>query len=261
MRCCPCSPRSNRATHSSRHAGGHLRQGILPGRHHEVEAEQARASGLEIAQCRNERLQLEFFDVGAVVLFAQGRLDGAETSWSTATAPGCRASTVRSNTAHSVRRCLRRLCHRAPPRPLLVQIAGVLSLRAVDVRASERRRLRGLVVALLAGVLVMVALTGASAGTPRFDECVGAGCDGDDVTLSGASEVPDRVPGSTPVCLHDAGCGGAHSAGTSGLTLAALPAGLADLVATRPQGAARRAAAALRSLLFSRQLYRPPRFA
>jgi SAM-dependent methyltransferase len=39
------------------------------GRHHETEADQARASGLEIVQCRNERLQLEFFDVGAMVFF------------------------------------------------------------------------------------------------------------------------------------------------------------------------------------------------
>jgi hypothetical protein len=38
-------------------------------RHHEVEADQARAAGLEIVQCRNERLQLEFFDVGAMVFF------------------------------------------------------------------------------------------------------------------------------------------------------------------------------------------------
>lgn len=39
------------------------------GRHHEVEAGRARAAGLEIVECRNERLQLEFFDVGAVVFF------------------------------------------------------------------------------------------------------------------------------------------------------------------------------------------------
>ena len=39
------------------------------GRHHEVEADQARAAGLDIVQCRNERLQLEFFDVGAMVFF------------------------------------------------------------------------------------------------------------------------------------------------------------------------------------------------
>lgn len=38
-------------------------------RHHEVEADLARASGLEIVQCQNERLQLEFFDVGAMVFF------------------------------------------------------------------------------------------------------------------------------------------------------------------------------------------------
>jgi SAM-dependent methyltransferase len=39
------------------------------GRHHEVEAGQATTSGLEIVQCRNERLQLEFFDVGAMVYY------------------------------------------------------------------------------------------------------------------------------------------------------------------------------------------------
>lgn len=39
------------------------------GRHHDVEAEQARAAGLEVVQCRNERLRLEFFDVGAMVYF------------------------------------------------------------------------------------------------------------------------------------------------------------------------------------------------
>jgi len=39
------------------------------GRHHDVEADQARAAGLEIVQCRNERLQLEFFDVGAMIFF------------------------------------------------------------------------------------------------------------------------------------------------------------------------------------------------
>ncbi len=38
-------------------------------RHHDVEAEQARAAGLEVVECRNERLTLEFFDVGAVVYF------------------------------------------------------------------------------------------------------------------------------------------------------------------------------------------------
>ena len=38
-------------------------------RHHEVEADQAKRAGLEIVQCRNERLQLEFFDVGAMVFF------------------------------------------------------------------------------------------------------------------------------------------------------------------------------------------------
>lgn len=131
----------------------------------------------------------------------------------------------------------------------------------MDVRASEWRLLGRLVVAMVAGVLVLMALTGGSAGTSRLDECVGAGCEGDDVTLTTASKVPGRAAGSTPACLHDAGCGSAHSGGTSGLTLAAVPAGLAVLVAARPQGAARRAAAGLRSLLFSGQLYRPPRFA
>ena len=39
------------------------------GRDPENEADGARAAGLEIVQCRNERLRLEFFDVGAVVYF------------------------------------------------------------------------------------------------------------------------------------------------------------------------------------------------
>ena len=39
------------------------------GRDPEVEADRARAAGFEIVQCRNERLQLEFFDVGAMVFF------------------------------------------------------------------------------------------------------------------------------------------------------------------------------------------------
>jgi SAM-dependent methyltransferase len=38
-------------------------------RDHAVEAQQARAAGLEVVECRNERLRLEFFDVGAVVFF------------------------------------------------------------------------------------------------------------------------------------------------------------------------------------------------
>jgi SAM-dependent methyltransferase len=38
-------------------------------RHHDIEAERARSAGLEVVQCRNERLHLEFFDVGAVVFF------------------------------------------------------------------------------------------------------------------------------------------------------------------------------------------------
>jgi SAM-dependent methyltransferase len=46
---------------------GPLQPGL--GRHHEVEADRARSAGLEIVQCRNERLRLEFFDVGAMVFF------------------------------------------------------------------------------------------------------------------------------------------------------------------------------------------------
>lgn len=38
-------------------------------REHHVEAAAARAAGLQVVQCRNERLRLEFFDVGAVVYF------------------------------------------------------------------------------------------------------------------------------------------------------------------------------------------------
>lgn len=36
-------------------------------RHHELEAPLAEDAGLQVVQCRNERLQLEFFDVGAMV--------------------------------------------------------------------------------------------------------------------------------------------------------------------------------------------------
>lgn len=39
------------------------------GRDHRVEAEAARSVGLEVVDCRNERLGLQFFDVGAVVYF------------------------------------------------------------------------------------------------------------------------------------------------------------------------------------------------
>jgi len=39
------------------------------GRDPEVEADRAQAAGLEVIQYRNERLQLEFFDVGAMVFF------------------------------------------------------------------------------------------------------------------------------------------------------------------------------------------------
>lgn len=38
-------------------------------RHHDIEADAARAAGLEIVQCRNERCGLEFFDVGAMIYF------------------------------------------------------------------------------------------------------------------------------------------------------------------------------------------------
>lgn len=38
-------------------------------RDHEVEVEAARAAGLDVLDCRNERLGLQFFDVGAIVYF------------------------------------------------------------------------------------------------------------------------------------------------------------------------------------------------
>jgi SAM-dependent methyltransferase len=66
-------------TYFAQHVGGganveiseHLLGPLAPGdrRHHEVEADQARDAGLEIVQCRNERLGLAFFDVGAMVYF------------------------------------------------------------------------------------------------------------------------------------------------------------------------------------------------
>jgi SAM-dependent methyltransferase len=66
-------------TYFAQHVGGHTNveiaeyfQGPIDpgdGRNHDAEAAQAKEAGLEIVQCRNERLQLEFFDVGAVVYF------------------------------------------------------------------------------------------------------------------------------------------------------------------------------------------------
>lgn len=66
-------------TYFAQHVGGganveiseHFLGPLTPAndRHHDVEADRARAAGLEIVQCRNERLQLEFFDVGAMVFF------------------------------------------------------------------------------------------------------------------------------------------------------------------------------------------------
>ncbi|HKY13423.1 MAG TPA: methyltransferase domain-containing protein, partial [Microthrixaceae bacterium] len=66
-------------TYFAQHVGGgtnveiseHFLGPLDPGnrRDHEVEANQARAAGLEIVQCRNERRELEFFDVGAMVFF------------------------------------------------------------------------------------------------------------------------------------------------------------------------------------------------
>lgn len=47
------------------------RPGTGAGRHHDLEAERAKEAGLEVRCCRNERLALEFFDVGAVVRFLQ----------------------------------------------------------------------------------------------------------------------------------------------------------------------------------------------
>ncbi len=38
-------------------------------RRHDLEADRARQAGLEIVECRNERLRLAFFDVGAMVYF------------------------------------------------------------------------------------------------------------------------------------------------------------------------------------------------
>lgn len=66
-------------TYFAQHVGGGTNVEItsffvdsfVPGsaRDHQVEAEAARAAGLEVVECRNERLGLQFFDVGAVVYF------------------------------------------------------------------------------------------------------------------------------------------------------------------------------------------------
>ncbi len=66
-------------TYFAQHVGGGANAEIAdrflgarpPGtaRDHDVESAQARAAGLEVVQCRNERLRLAFFDVGALVWF------------------------------------------------------------------------------------------------------------------------------------------------------------------------------------------------
>ena len=66
-------------TYFAQHVGGgtnvEIREYFLgpvepgDGRHHELEANRARDAGLEVVQCRNERLRLAFFDVGAMVFF------------------------------------------------------------------------------------------------------------------------------------------------------------------------------------------------
>lgn len=66
-------------TYFAQHVGGGTNREITEfflgplnsadGRHHDVEAERAMAAGLEVVQCRNERLRLVFFDVGAMVYF------------------------------------------------------------------------------------------------------------------------------------------------------------------------------------------------
>jgi SAM-dependent methyltransferase len=66
-------------TYFAQHVGGgtnlELRELLLgpqrpsDRRHHDVESAQAEGAGFEIVQCRNERLRLEFFDVGAIVYF------------------------------------------------------------------------------------------------------------------------------------------------------------------------------------------------
>ncbi len=95
--------------------------GPLPpsnGRHHDVEAERARAAGLQVVQCRNERLRLEFFDVGAMVFFLRKVVwTVPDFTWTT-TANGSAICTTRSSeTVYSTRLCLARCSKPESPRP------------------------------------------------------------------------------------------------------------------------------------------------
>jgi SAM-dependent methyltransferase len=65
-------------TYFAQHVGGSNREisefflgPLEPGdrRHDDAEAAQARAAGLDVVQCHNERLRVAFFDVGAMVWF------------------------------------------------------------------------------------------------------------------------------------------------------------------------------------------------
>lgn len=125
----------------------------------------------------------------------------------------------------------------------------------VLARASSCRK--QLVAAVLVAVVVLVALAGAPAAR-GVDDCVGRGCEADDVAVGATSSAPVRQP--TVACLHDAGCGGAQADAGAGLVLVAV-AGAVVLVGGDRRRAPRVLTQALRSLLSAGQLYRPPRFA
>ena len=129
----------------------------------------------------------------------------------------------------------------------------------MDAPSRMLSRAERLAAVLLVGVLMLVAVTATAAAGSGLDECAGADCEAGDVALDVTTGVPVREP--TPACLHDAGCGGGASSGSSALILAALPGAVVVVLAARARRAVRLAPAGLLSLLFGRQLYRPPRFA
>lgn len=137
---------------------------------------------------------------------------------------------------------------------------NLLRLPAVKPSTRMLSRAERLAAALLVGALMFVAVTATAAPRSTLVECRGAGCEAEGVTPDGVTTgVPVREP--APACLRDAGCGGGASGASSGLVLAALPGALVVVLAARSRRAVRPASDALLSLLFGRQLYRPPRLA
>lgn len=126
----------------------------------------------------------------------------------------------------------------------------------MPVLLRRRRVLFGL---LLAGLVVVVALTGwRASGTSAATGCFGRACEQEELALA-----TGRSPHTPPTaCIHAAECGGgAAASGANALALAAMVPTVAILlvVASRPMRRAGTLLVAGRDL--AGRLFRPPRLA